>query len=74
MASFYLTASRGDQTTLCLSPLTDRQIATSGTDLADTSGHFLYERRGQDLDSINIIAQVFGDDAIQSMRMLLDLS
>lgn len=74
MTAFYFTASRNDGTTLCLAPLTDKQIEASGCELTDTSGHFLFERGPEELDQVRILAQVVGLEAVESMRTMLGLT
>lgn len=74
MVAYYLTASRPEGKVLCLAPLTDRQIAACDQELPDTSGHFLYERGQDDLESVVVLAQVVSEDAVEAFRVLLGLS
>lgn len=75
MAQYYFSAELEDNRTLYLSPLTDRWIALSGEELADTSGYFLYEKCGEGLaSSIEIIAQVQSDDAALRLREMFKMS
>lgn len=73
MADYYYKASRGDGTTLFISPLSDRALTASGQELPDTGGHFLYERRDDDPTELRVIAHLVSEDAAFEMRQLLDL-
>ncbi|ULJ74398.1 hypothetical protein [Rhizobium gallicum] len=74
MEDLYLTAETDHGSELCLSPLTDRQIAMSGQELSDTGGYFLFERVGSgDHAWINIIARLTSEDAVDRMRLMLSL-
>jgi len=74
MSAEYLALIRADGTTLCLSPLTDRQIQSCGEELTDVSGHFLYEHPTDRPDEINVIAQVHTSDGVQAIRHMLGLT
>jgi hypothetical protein len=73
MQNYYFSASLDNDRTLCLAPLSDGDISSSGETVSDTSGYFLYERRASDPDSVRIIAQVVSDDAALELREMLKL-
>lgn len=68
MAQFYFSVNIDNDRTLCLAPLTDRKIAMSGQEIADTSGYFLFETRGSDERGVEIIAHVVSEDAVFRLR------
>lgn len=72
MAEHYFSTNIDNETTLCIAPLTNRRIAMSGQELADTSGYFLYEtRKSEQPNEVRIIAQILSEDAaFQLSRML----
>jgi hypothetical protein len=75
MADFYFSVNLDDDRKLCLAPLTDRRLAMAGVELADPSGYFLYEQRGStELGSVEIIAQVFSDDAAFRLRDMFHMA
>ncbi|MCV9938699.1 hypothetical protein OIU35_20320 [Boseaceae bacterium BT-24-1] len=75
MADMYFSVNIDNDRTLCLAPLTERKIIASGQDIADTSGYFLFERRGSgDFATVEIIAQVISDDAVFRIREMLNMS
>lgn len=75
MDELYLTVNTEDGTTLCLSPLTDRQISIATEGISDPGGYFLFEKHGSgDLETIEVIAQVFNDDAAHKLRKMLKLA
>lgn len=75
MDDLYLTAKTESGSELCISQLTNRQIALSGQALGDRDGYFLFERLGSGEEaSINIIARLTSEDAIDRMRSMLNLS
>lgn len=75
MDNLYLTAKTDSGSELCISQLTNRQIARSGQFLNDSGGYFLFERLGGGEEaSINIIAQLTSEDAIDRMRSMLNMS
>jgi hypothetical protein len=62
MAKFYFSANIGNDTILCIAPLTDRRQELSGQELEDTSGYFLFEQRLSDgPDSARVLAQILSD-------------
>jgi hypothetical protein len=69
MEEFYFSVNLDSERTLCLAPLTDRKITLSGQEIADTSGHFLFEQHGSgESVHIEIIAQVVSVDAVMRLR------
>lgn len=75
MAEFYFSVSLGNDRTLCLAPLTDRRIAMSEQDVTDPSGYFLFEQTGSDeFGRVEIIAQVFSEDAVFRLREMFGMT
>lgn len=75
MEDFYFSVNLDNDRTLCLAPLTDRQIAMSGQELADTSGYFLYEQRSSDeFGGVEIIAQVLSEDGVSKLRQMFNMN
>jgi len=74
MLNFYFSANLDNDRTLCLAPLCDRFLATSGQEVSDPGAYFLYERRASDPDSVRIIAQVLSDEAALELRGMLNLA
>ena len=75
MDDLYLTATTESGSELCVSQLTNRQIALSGESLSDCAGYFLFERIGTGDDAcINILARLTSDEAIDRVRVMLKLS
>lgn len=75
MDELYFSVNTDRETTLCLAPLSDRQIALSGEEIDDASGYFLFERTGNgDSSTINILARVTSIDAVERMRTMLALA
>ena len=69
MDEYYFSINLDGNRELCLAPLTERQIAMSGQEIADTSGHFLFERSGSDdAMRLEVIAQVLSPDAVLRLR------
>lgn len=69
MEEFYFSVSIDKDRTLCLAPLTDRNIMISGQEISDRSGLFLFERCGGGENArIEIIAHVISEDAIFRLR------
>lgn len=74
MSDCYFSAEIGDQTTLYLSPLTERRISMSGETIPDPSGYFLYEQRGVgDFAELEILAHVTSEDAAFRLSKMLGL-
>ena len=69
MEDFYFSVSIDKDRTLCLAPLTNRNISKSGQDIVDRSGHFLFERYGEGENAnIEVIAQVISEEAVFRLR------
>jgi hypothetical protein len=75
MAEYYFTLSVDNNRTLHLAPLTDRLIAQSGQEIADTGGYFLYEKRhSEGPQHVEIIAQAMSEEAAFRLRDILAMS
>ena len=75
MDGFYFSVNLDDNRTLCLAPITDRQIAMSGEEISDQSGYFLFEKSGFDeFGGIEIIAQVFSEDAAIRLSEMFNMT
>lgn len=75
MAELYLSVNLADDRTICLAPLTQRQIEASGDELDDPSGYFLFERvHDGEAASINILARLASEEAVERLRHVLGLS
>ncbi|WP_028466327.1 hypothetical protein [Nisaea denitrificans] len=75
MGDFYFSAKLNHNQTLNISPLTNRKIALSDTELSDVSGYFLYEQKSHEgTETIEIIAQLFSDDAVLRLKDALKMS
>lgn len=75
MQEYYFSADLGNNRTLCLSPITDRWIAMSGDEVIDRSGYFLFEKAGSgESASIEIIAQVFSEEAALRLREMFGMT
>ena len=71
MAAYYFTTNIDNETTLCIAPLTNRRIAMSGQEIADTSGYFLYETcKAQEP---NEVAQLLSEEAALRLSRMLDM-
>jgi hypothetical protein len=72
---YYFSLQIDEHRTLCLAPLTDRNIELSGEAIADQSGYFLYEKTGSaEAGNVQIIAQVHTAEAAFRLRDMLRLS
>jgi hypothetical protein len=75
MEEFYFTVKLDEDRTLCLAPLTDRNLEISGQEISDSSGYFLYEKHHSDgMPRVEIIAQVVSEDAVFRLREMLRMS
>lgn len=75
MDGYYFSMKIDEQRTLCLAPLSDRNIKLSGETIGDPSGYFLYEKTGSaENGAVEIIAQVHTEDAALRLRAILNLS
>lgn len=71
---FYFTANVGNDTTLCIAPLTNRRAALSGQELEDTSGYFLYETcKSQQPNEVKVLAQLVSEEAAFQLSRLLNM-
>ena len=74
MDEFYFSVNLDNDRTLCLAPLTDRRIAMSGQELADTSGYFLYEQcNSEGFGGVEIIARVVSDEGVAKLRQFFKM-
>jgi hypothetical protein len=74
MAEHYFSTNLDNETTLCIAPLTDRRIAMSGQEIADTSGYFLYEtRKSEEPNEVRIIAQILSEEAAFELSRILNM-
>lgn len=65
MDDLYFSVNLGDERTLCLTPLTDRNLAMSGQEIENLSGYFLFEKCGTgEFATVEIIAQIVSADAV----------
>lgn len=72
MAEHYFSTNIDNETTLCIAPLTNRRIAMSGQELADTSGYFLYETcKSEQPNEVRVIAQILSEDAAFQLSRIL---
>jgi hypothetical protein len=75
MADFYFSVNIDNDRTLCVAPLTNRKIAMAGVEVPDPSGYFLFEQRGsEDFDGVEIIAQVFSEEAALRLRDMFNMA
>ncbi len=75
MHEYYFSLDLDDNRTLFLTPLTDRWIEMSGDDVPDQSGYFLFEKSGTgESASIEIIAQIFSDEAALKLREMFNMA
>jgi hypothetical protein len=75
MSEFYFSVNLDNHRTLCVAPLTDRRIAMSGQDIEDSSGYFLFERRGTgESAEIEILAQAVSEDAAHRLREMFEMT
>ncbi|HEY5081089.1 MAG TPA: hypothetical protein VII91_04055 [Bauldia sp.] len=75
MDQHYYSVKIDEERTLCLAPLTERRLDMAGQDIADVSGYFLYEQHGVgDCARIEILAQLFTDEAAQRLRQVFSMA
>jgi hypothetical protein len=75
MGEFYFSVRLDNRRTLCVAPLTDRRIAMSGQEIPDSSGYFLFEKRGSgDMAEIEILAQATSEDAAFRLRDMFKMT
>lgn len=74
MSEYYFSVNLDNRRTLCVAPLTDRRIAMSGQDVADSSGYFLFEKRGTgDVAEIEVLAQAMSEDAAFRLKDMFNM-
>jgi hypothetical protein len=73
MDAIYLSASIGENASLCIAPLTKRRMLACGHSPSDASGYYLYQCRDDDPDSAEIIAHIESEDAAVRLGALLSL-
>ncbi len=74
MDAIYLSAETQSETKLFIAPLTRQLISAAGEDIADAAGYYLFERCGEDPQSVEILARVTSEDAALKLGRLLNLS
>lgn len=75
MGEFYFNVNLGNHRALCVAPLTDRRIAMSGQDIPDSSGYFLFEKRGTgESAEIDILARATSEDAAFRLREMFKMT
>ena len=74
MADHYFSKIVDNDRTLCLAPITDRDVELSGQEMEDVSGYFLFETKKSDaLGRVEIIARVEDESAVFKLRLMLGL-
>lgn len=74
MEGYYFSAPLDSDTTIYLSPLSDRRIEMSGEEVADSSGYFLYTvRHTRQPEAVEILARVHSEEAAWRLKQLFDL-
>ncbi|MGJ3263003.1 MAG: hypothetical protein ACFE0R_07190 [Salinarimonas sp.] len=73
MDALYLSTDSGENTSLCITPLTRELVSASGEDPADAGGYFLYERQRDNPSRIEILARVASEEAAIKLARLLHL-
>ena len=75
MPEYYFSVALDHNRSLFVAPLTDRKLAISGQQLSDTSGYFLYEKRGQgESADIEIIAKLLSQEAAFRLRDMFKMT
>jgi hypothetical protein len=75
MGEFYFSVNLDSRRALCVAPLTERRIAMSGQDIPDSSGYFLFEKRGTgESAEIDILAQAISEDAAFRLREMFKMT
>lgn len=62
MSDYYFSMAIGNQRSLCISPLTNDELASGEGRAGNGLGYFLYERDGAD-DGLNVLAKIVSEDA-----------
>jgi hypothetical protein len=75
MGDYYFSVNLDNYRSLCIAPLTNRQLAISGQEVSDVSGYFLFEKRGcGESAEIDILAQATSEEAAFRLRELFRMS
>ena len=75
MDGFYLSIRLDEGHTLCIAPLTNRNIALSGQEIEDISGYFLFEKRGPEgTGDVEVIAHLLSEDAALRVGRMFNMS
>ncbi|WP_029416940.1 hypothetical protein [Brevundimonas bacteroides] len=62
MSDYYFSMTLGNRRSLCISPLTNEELATGDGRGGNPLGYYLYERDEAD-DGLNVLAKVVSADA-----------
>jgi hypothetical protein len=74
MAEYYFSAKVDSDTTLCIAPITNRRVELSGQEIADRSGYFLFQTRGNgEPGDVEIIARLESEEAAFRLKDMLSL-
>lgn len=74
MAEHYFSTNIDNEITLCIAPLTNRRLAMSGQEIADTGGYFLYEtNKSEQPNEVRIIAQILSEEAAFQLSRILNM-
>lgn len=74
MTEYYFSAQVDSETTLCISPLTNKRIELSGQQIDDPSGYFLYQTRGGVKPcEVEILARFESEEAAFCLKDMLAL-
>ncbi len=73
MDAYYLSADIGDDSALCIAPLTRRAAEAAGEAWANAGGYFLFKRGKRDREDIEILARLESEDAALDLASMLKL-
>jgi hypothetical protein len=74
MPEYYFSAELDGETTLCISPITDKCIELSGEQVDDPSGYFLYQTKGgASLSEVEILARLTSEEAALKLKQILSM-
>ena len=74
MAEFYFSVNISNEMSLCVAPLTRRRLESSGQEIEDEGGYYLFEKRGSgERAEIDVIAHIVSEEAAFRMRDLLGM-
>ncbi|QQQ17416.1 hypothetical protein JIP62_08595 [Brevundimonas vitis] len=62
MSDYYFSMALGNRRSLCISPLTNEELASGEGRPGNGLGYFLYERDEAD-DGLNVLAKIVSEDA-----------